>query len=674
MADKEQFVAQIKGNIRKLIESGRLDEAHANLNQYESLVPDDREIYEYRATIFLAGEKLEAAKQSLQQSIEKFGRGFDNFCNLAFVHEKMGDYQSALDCYHTARSLAATVEQQAYVEEAAAKLSEAVPGLIAHNRKKLAIFVKQGLDNFIDEIIAGLADTFEAKKYIVTTAAQIDQGMNWADICWFEWCDDIVAYASQSKRSKQIICRLHSFEAFTDNIRNVKWENVDKVIFVAEHIRDYVLRQTTLRKQQTAVIPNGINLDKFSYRERKKGFNIAYVGYINYKKGPMLLLHTFKAIAEKDKRYKLFIAGKFQDGRDHLYFEQMIEEFGLQGRVIFDGWQKDISTWLEDKHYILCTSVLEGNPVGVMEAMSRGLKPLIHNFVGSKKQFGPYVWNTIADCVRMIAAEEYDSREYRAYIEKHFSLELQISRLKEVLTGPDGPKPSVAVPAKSDISKPSQEKTAAEAYYDNFLHYLKKDRETENPRHRYLKNRLKNIIQPGATVLDLGCGIGITTEYIKSLGVKEVTGVDLSPELINYARSTVKDIEFIAQDITTLELNRKYDLITLCDVMEHVPRERYEELFRVIKNHLGENGVVYIAVPDPDYLDLIREHMPEKLQIIDNSISFREIVTLCDHNELYIKFYNTYSVFIDKEYNEYLLCHKSAYSSKWKAFIDSNRR
>ncbi|APH22623.1 glycosyl transferases group 1 family protein [Clostridium botulinum] len=95
------------------------------------------------------------------------------------------------------------------------------------------------------------------------------------------------------------------------------------------------------------------------WKLRKKGFNIAYVGYINFKKGPMLLLHAFKKIFDTDNRYKLHIAGTFDEERYRLYFNQMIKEFGMEKNVIFYGWQKDINKWLEDKNYLICTSVLE---------------------------------------------------------------------------------------------------------------------------------------------------------------------------------------------------------------------------------------------------------------------------------------------------------------------------
>ncbi|MBW9154757.1 glycosyltransferase family 4 protein [Clostridium estertheticum] len=303
------------------------------------------------------------------------------------------------------------------------------------NRLKLVFFVKQGVDSFLCDIIDGLSKEYEVKKIIVTEYRQIDEGMLWADICWFEWCDELITYGSklQSAKLKIIICRLHSYEAFTDYIHNVSWDNVDRIIFVAEHIKENVLKKVDIDKDKANVIYNGINFEKFKFNERKKGFNIAYVGYINFKKGPMLLLHTFKAIFDKDSRYKLYIAGQYQEERYFLYFQQMIKEMGLQNNVIYDGWQDDINKWLDDKNYILCTSVLEGNPIGVMEAMARGIKPLIHNFVGAKLQFDKYVWNSINECLEMVISNEYNSKEYKDYIANNYSLEKQIISIKNVI-------------------------------------------------------------------------------------------------------------------------------------------------------------------------------------------------------------------------------------------------
>lgn len=303
-------------------------------------------------------------------------------------------------------------------------------------KKKVIFFVKQGLDSFITDIINGISDEYEIRKIIVTNYSQIDEGMKWADICFFEWCDELIIYGSKLKLSneKKIICRLHSYEAFTDYPRDVNWLSVDKLIFVAEHIRNFTAERFKLDVSKTEIIPNGIDLSKLTFRDRKAGFNIAYAGYINYKKGPMLLLHTFKAIYDRDNRYKLYIAGTFQDYRDVLYFQQMIKEFSLENNVIYEGWQKDLDRWLEDKNYILCTSVLESQNMSVMQAMSKGIKPIVHNFVGAKTIYiKEYVWNTIQEACDMVCENKYNSKEYRDFIESNYSLAKEIIKIKNVL-------------------------------------------------------------------------------------------------------------------------------------------------------------------------------------------------------------------------------------------------
>lgn len=308
---------------------------------------------------------------------------------------------------------------------------------IENNKKRIIFFVKQGLDNFLEDIITGISNEYETKKIIVANFKQIDEGIEWADICWFEWCDELIAYGSRSSFAKQrkIICRLHSYEAFTNYPADVIWENVDKIIFVAEHIKNFVIDSFNIDKDKAAVIPNGIPCKKWTFADRKPGFNIAYVGYINYKKGPMLLIHTFKAIYDIDNRYKLFIAGKFQDHRDVLYFNQMIKEFGIEDNVIYEGWQNNLDKWLEDKNYILCTSILESQNTSVMQAMVKGIKPIIHNFVGAKNIYPEsLIWNTIGDAVSIVINNEYNSQEYDSYIKNNFELNDQIDKLKFILS------------------------------------------------------------------------------------------------------------------------------------------------------------------------------------------------------------------------------------------------
>ncbi|HEX2925703.1 MAG TPA: methyltransferase domain-containing protein [Ruminiclostridium sp.] len=299
---------------------------------------------------------------------------------------------------------------------------------MGHEKAKVAFFSK-GDNKFICDILDNLSEQVESKLIIISSTQHyklIDQWMSWADACWFEWCDDLIAYGSKLglASQKKIICRLHSYEAFTNYPSLVNWGNVDKLIFVSKDIQKYVIENFAINKEITTVIPNGLDIEKFVFSQRNPGFNIAYVGYINYKKGPMLLLHTFKAIYDTDARYRLYIAGRYQDPRYQLYFKQMVEELGLVNNFFFEGWQQDIDKWLENKDYIICSSVLESQNMSIMQAMAKGIKPVIHNFAGAKGIYPEkYIWNTIGDAVSMITDINYNSEEYRAFIRNNYALE-----------------------------------------------------------------------------------------------------------------------------------------------------------------------------------------------------------------------------------------------------------
>ena len=165
-------------------------------------------------------------------------------------------------------------------------------------------------------------------------------------------------------------------------------------------------------------------------------------------------------------------------------------------------------------------------------------------------------------------------------------------------------------------------------YYDNFLSHLKYDHIRQNPRHTKIKKDLSGIIKKGMSVLDLGCGPGITTKYIAELGAK-VIGVDLSPKLIEFAKvnSAHKNAEYFIGDITSFDLGKKpFDVICLIDVMEHIPREKIPNLLRNIERYAHQNTIIYLNIPDARFQVYMRGKLPDRLQIIDEAYSIEEIL------------------------------------------------
>ncbi|WNB92723.1 glycosyltransferase [Bacillus sp. NEB1478] len=425
----------VKKKLEKLINGGFLKEANKILSHFESKIELDSDIISMKATLLVLQGRYDEARILLSKEILKFPLDQDILFNLAYVYGLEDKSEEALNIYNDL-ILIGDEKIQEDVINAINKIKED-KGIRNSVKKKIAFFVKKGMDSFLGNIIDEMSRDYHVKKIIVSCSIDIELGMKWSDICWFEWCDELIITGSKLPiaREKKIICRLHSYEAFTHYIHDVNWIVVDQLVLVAEHIKNLVLQQVKeLNENNTIVIPNGINLKDYKLVNREKGFNIAFVGYINFKKGPMLLLHAFHSIYQKDKRYKLFIAGKYQELRYALYFQQIIHELGLQDNVFFEGWQTDIANWLKDKHYIISTSVLEGHPVGIMEAMARGMKPLIHNFVGARGIFPPeYIWNTFDECYKMLSVDEYNPIKYRNFIKNKYSLDKQEEMVHTVI-------------------------------------------------------------------------------------------------------------------------------------------------------------------------------------------------------------------------------------------------
>ena len=307
--------------------------------------------------------------------------------------------------------------------------------------KKVSVICMSGLDNFIDNIIDGLSDGYMVRKFIVKTEQDIYNAIDWGDVIWLEWANQsaIVATNYEGIKDKKVVLRLHSYEIFTDFPKQINWSVVDRLIFVAPHIREILneLSPGIVDKVKSEVIYNGLDIDKIPFKEREPGHNIAWVGFINYKKNPQMALQIMKKLVDSDKRYILHIAGSYQDLRYKIYLKHMIKEMGLEDNVKFYGWIDDMEGFWKDKNYLLHTSIHESFGYGIFEAMVRGIKPVIHNFRGAKDLYPRNViFNTVEEAADEIMNGEYYSKMYRDWvIDKGWTLENQLENIKKVIEG-----------------------------------------------------------------------------------------------------------------------------------------------------------------------------------------------------------------------------------------------
>lgn len=102
--------------------------------------------------------------------------------------------------------------------------------------------------------------------------------------------------------------------------------------------------------------------------------------------------------------------------------------------------------------------------------------------------------------------------------------------------------------------------------------------------------------QKNMDYLDIGCGTGYGCNFFSQLGCN-TTGFDVSEDAINFCKSSNKDTNWLVQDICCWQPTGKYDIITLFEVIEHLPLSDAEELFEKVKQSLKSGGRFFVSTP-----------------------------------------------------------------------------
>lgn len=630
MSNKD-VLSKIKVKIKELIECGELEFAKELLEKYEDLFKDDVEIYSMKAIIAMMEDRMEEAEQILLEGYKVNKYSIDILYNLGFLYENKEKYNEALKFYKKAKLYCTTVEEDNELKD---KLDDIIKYCcldekkeekkIKDNQKRIVFFVKQGMDSFLVDIVDNLSLDYNVKQIIIKNNEDlklIDRWMEWADICWFEWCDELVVYGSNLPIAKEvkIICRLHRYEVFTNYPHSVNWHNVDKLIVVTDHLKVFLSAQIPDIEKLVDIITvnNGVNLENYEFRERTKGFNIAYVGYIHQRKNPVLLLQIINKLVKIDKRYKLYIAGQFQDGLIKLYWDYQLKQMGLQDNVIFEGWQDDINKWLEDKNYIISTSMHESFGYGIAEAMARGLKPVVHDFIMSEEIWPKeYLFCTVDEAIEMVTNDNYNSKEYRKLIEDNYSLDRQLKELYKVIDSIDNSKKSKdivnnIITFNYDLKEIKFYLPFINDHIQKIIYFNKSFYEIE------MLEDIKKRIGENKVIIDVGANIGNHTIYFaKICRAKKVYSFEPQENIFNIL---VKNINLNNIDANVKAYNMGVGREHTYARIDVVDKNNYGSS-RIIKNDKGEIEI--------DKLDNIMLNEVERVDMIKIDVEGMEMDVL----------------------------------------------
>lgn len=102
-----------------------------------------------------------------------------------------------------------------------------------------------------------------------------------------------------------------------------------------------------------------------------------------------------------------------------------------------------------------------------------------------------------------------------------------------------------------------------------------------------------------APILDLGCGNGGFLLACRQSGYSDLTGVDISQEQVDFCHRLGFDSVEQGDALEYLSSStRRYALIAMNDVLEHVPKERVLATLDSLHDHLIPGGRALVRVPN----------------------------------------------------------------------------
>ena len=105
-------------------------------------------------------------------------------------------------------------------------------------------------------------------------------------------------------------------------------------------------------------------------------------------------------------------------------------------------------------------------------------------------------------------------------------------------------------------------------------------------------------------ILDFGCGWGGFLRNVKNY--KSLSGIELRNECINYIQKNIKKID-ISDNLNSFD--KKFDIITMFHVLEHIPYQI--KTLKLLKSKLKNNGKIIIEVPHAEDFLILQEELKE---------------------------------------------------------------
>lgn len=222
-----------------------------------------------------------------------------------------------------------------------------------------------------------------------------------SQVIFCEWgLANAVYFSNNNPDGKALYIRVH-LQEINERARKfgkqINFENVTKVIFVSENVRNEYIKLFNVPIEKTVVIPNFVLEDEYSLiKNDKNGKNVVtlgMVGIVPQRKRFDRAVNLLEQLNKRGVNAELHIKGhrpenlEFMKGTSRIkeldyYYEvyNKIKEKGLESKVIFSSWGNDVALWYKNIDFILSPSDFESFHYALADGVLSGSIPVVWNW------------------------------------------------------------------------------------------------------------------------------------------------------------------------------------------------------------------------------------------------------------------------------------------------------
>ena len=278
-----------------------------------------------------------------------------------------------------------------------------------------------------------------------------------ADLVICEWAlGNARWYSNHIQAHQKLFFRLHLQEVDTEHLDEVDWTRVDKVVFIAPHVRRKAIERFGIPENQTTLIPNFVDTRRFDVlKTPSSNTTIGFMGIVPRRKRFDHALTVLEGVRAKRPEFELSTKGKrpeeyawmLKRTAEMAWYQRQygrIEQSNLlRGAIRYQGWTSSPYSWFEEIGFLLSVSDFEGSHQAVAEGAASGAIPIILRWEGADEVYPPsWCVDTLEEGIERILnfneTLSFEERELERmnvanHIRDHFDLKIIVERWLEMM-------------------------------------------------------------------------------------------------------------------------------------------------------------------------------------------------------------------------------------------------